>query len=112
MPPAVAQLLLIFCLGCGSNNPADVMPTLYPVTGKVIKNGRHVASGAIRFHTDKSQEAILVTGAVSDDGRFTLATRKGSRTAPGAPAGKYQIVYTPPITKQNSSQRFSRLSSR
>jgi hypothetical protein len=92
-------LLLEPAAGCGGNT-GDPLPTLYLVKGKVLKNGRPVSGGSIRFHAEKSQEAMIISGDVGDDGRFALTTKSGSRTAAGAPPGKYQVVYSPRITKQ------------
>ena len=83
--------LVVF--GCAKG--AD-LPELYPVKGRVLKNGKPVQGGQVQFAPQDTQAALLVNGAVNEDGTFTLTTHKGRSSAAGAPTGKYQVTYSPP----------------
>jgi hypothetical protein len=81
-------------LGCGKG---DDMPPLHPVKGKVVHKGQPVRGGRVELHPVNDQGLIFVNAEVGNDGTFTLITRKGSRSAPGAPEGSYHVLYLPPL---------------
>ena len=60
--------------GCGSS---DTAPKLYPVTGSVAyKGGTPLTGGTVQF-APTNDTAYSVTGAIGDDGTFTLYTLRG-----------------------------------
>src|SRR4051812_47263847 len=92
-----APLFVLFGLtvcGCGK---AEELPALYPVRGKVVRNGKAVAGGNVKFEPVKGQGEIFSNAEVGSDGRFTLATHRRSLAGPGAPEGSYRVVYVPPL---------------
>jgi hypothetical protein len=78
---AVGLLALALLSGCG---PHETLPPLHPVKGKVVKDG------------------ISINGQVDDDGLFELTTLEGRKRHPGAPAGEYRVVYSPPVVGKSS----------
>jgi hypothetical protein len=86
----VLSLLGLMVLGCGKG---DELPHLYPVKGRILKKGQAVSRGQVKFSSPKDPTALLIKADVGKDGSFTLTTTKGSTTAPGAPAGVYQVLY-------------------
>jgi hypothetical protein len=103
---AVLLLLGAVALGCGGKD-AEELPTLHPVTGKVLKHGQPVAGGSIRFTPVNEQAEIIMKGRVGEDGTFELITWKGktreSKTsAAGAPVGTYYVTYSPPTLSKTA----------
>src|SRR5262249_44102573 len=95
IPHPSSLVLVLFglvVLGCGKG---EEMPPLYPVKGKVVNKGKAVQGRRVQFAPVKDQAVIFINGEVGDDGTFTLTTRKGSQSAPGAPEGIYHATYTP-----------------
>jgi|SRR6185437_7569869 len=74
--------------GCG-----DGGPKLYPVTGKVLVNGKPLTSGSVVYNPDKAKGNTFTgvsVGELNADGVYTLDTNG----KPGAPAGSYKITIT------------------
>jgi hypothetical protein len=64
---------------------------VYPVTGKVVFEGRPAAGAVVQFHPqDKSDKSPLVpVGQAGADGSFRLTTYVHED---GAPAGRYAVT--------------------
>ena len=92
--PVVLVLGLLAC-GCGSG---DSLPKTYPVTGSVAdKGGKSLVGGSVQF-TPVADASLSVSGAIQDDGTFTLHTIKGKEKLSGAPEGEYKVTILPPIS--------------
>ncbi len=64
--------------------------TVYPVSGKVMFDGKPAAGAVVHFHpSDKLGQPILPVGQVGADGSFRLTTY---RQEDGAPAGEYAVT--------------------
>ena len=65
--------------------------TVYPVTGKVLFEGRPAAGAVVQFHPqDKADKnALAPLGEVGADGTFRLTTYAHED---GAPAGRYAVT--------------------
>jgi hypothetical protein len=91
--------LLAFLAGCSSAEP---FPDLHPLTGTVTRGGKPVAAGGLIFLPDPPGGTGLVVNAnVKPDGTFTAETSRnkpagGVEVRPGAPTGRYKVVYHPP----------------
>lgn len=99
----LAGLLLVLA-GCGPP-PGAELPPLHPTTGTVTRGGQTVTGGSLRLHaTGGGDENTIVTAEVGKDGTFTVHTVSGAGKAvgrsAGAPAGKYQVTYTPQADSQ------------
>jgi len=98
-----SQLLLLALAvgltGCGPKQPD--FPELVPVKG-VIKKGKDAVSGGdIQFTSESIPSGFVVASPVEADGSYSLVTkrttdREGESRA-GAPAGKYKVIYIPPL---------------
>ena len=91
--------------GCGSGKQPD-FPDLHPVKGVVKRDGQPVKGGSVQFTPDPDTPEFLINSEVGTDGAYTLSTvrttdKKGERK-PGAPAGKYKVTYTPPLSDQTA----------
>src|SRR5262245_29001621 len=94
-----AASVLLFLTGCGGKNQPK-FDELHPVTGTLTAGGKAVTGGAVQFSPDPAKPEFMVNSEVGADGTFRLSTvrttdSKGERK-PGAPAGKYQVTYSPP----------------
>jgi hypothetical protein len=84
MMPVAAALV------CGGCSQEPVLPVTYPVTGKVIYQGKPVAGAVVMFHrkgADVTEGASI--GICDTDGTFELSTF-GDRD--GVPEGDYQVA--------------------
>jgi hypothetical protein len=64
--------------------------TVYPVTGKVLFDGKPAQGAVVHFHPkDKSGKLIVPVGQVGADGSFRLTSYKQDD---GAPAGDYTVT--------------------
>ena len=81
---AVAFSALV--VGCGSKGPV-----LYPVSGKVLVNGKAPEHATVVFHPAGASgpDAVRPRGKVGADGSFTLTSYE---TGDGAPAGEYRVT--------------------
>jgi hypothetical protein len=83
---AVLLLSLACLVGCGGGKG----PTLYPVTGKVLVNGKPAHNATVVFHpTAGGAEAVKPHATVGADGTFSLTS---FATGDGAPAGEYRVT--------------------
>lgn len=78
--------LVILAAGCGKPEAP-----LYPVTGKVLFEGKPAENAMVVFHpvNPTGSEAVRPTAKVGPDGTFKLLT---VRTDDGAPAGDYKVT--------------------
>lgn len=84
--------LVLLCLsgllacGCGSGRKP-----VFPITGKVLVNGKPAAHAMVVFHPvgENGPDVVKPRGKVETDGSFTLTTYDGND---GAPAGDYQVT--------------------
>jgi hypothetical protein len=94
-------------VGCGPP-PGAELPALHPTTGTLTRNGQPVKGGSLRFHVTGGADAnTIVSAEVGTDGAFTVHTVSGAGKAvgrsAGAPAGKYQVTYTPLADSQSAT---------
>ena len=93
-------LLPCLCLASCTSKPAG--PTLYPVTGQVIVNGKPAEGVAVTFHRPPGpvdEQPVLPVGTTDAEGKFTLKTSQGGGALlDGAPAGDYTVtmIWSPP----------------
>ncbi|HTU16444.1 MAG TPA: hypothetical protein VMG10_00150 [Gemmataceae bacterium] len=91
-----AVLALLLVVGC--QKAAD-LPLTHPARGKVVyADGRPLSGGTIQFAPASSSSSVAVSGAIDNEGRFTLSTIKGSQKVAGAVEGQYQVSIIPPLT--------------
>jgi len=86
---AFGALAVLVCGGCGSG------PTLVPVTGRVLLEGKPAAGAYVRFHPEGGERgAPLPSARVQEDGSFRLATLLPGESSPraGAPPGRYAVT--------------------
>lgn len=78
-------------LGIGSCGASDGRKLTYPVTGKVLVNGKPAEHALIVFHPigETGPGSVKSRGKVAGDGTFTLTTYD---TDDGSPAGNYQVT--------------------
>jgi hypothetical protein len=103
-PYAVALLAALAAptaSGCGKSNDAN-LPPLHPVRGQLLNKGAPVTEGAVSFHPLNEQAAVIINGKLDNEGRFELTTVRGASRVPGAPAGQYQVIYSPPVLGKNA----------
>lgn len=92
----VAFLLSCLLAVCGCQKQVELPPT-HPASGKVVyKDGTPMKGGTIQFLSTTPDSSIVVSGAIGDDGSFTLYTLKDKRKAAGAVEGKYKVTILPP----------------
>ena len=65
--------------------------TVYPVSGKVLYEGKPAAGAVVKFYAEEALEPKFVApqAIAGDDGSFRLTTYKAED---GAPAGKYAVT--------------------
>jgi hypothetical protein len=90
-PGILVLAILVGCRADSSSPPAD----LQPVKGRIVDAGTAVKGGGIAFHAVEDPAPLPINADVDDDGRFELATVHDRKRLPGAPPGKYRIVYSP-----------------
>lgn len=92
--------------GCESQLAGD-LPKLFPAKGKLVLGGNGTA-GAVRFQPVSPTEGfadLAIVGEAQSDGTFELSTIHAisQKRATGAPAGKYQVTFLPPMGDQTKS---------
>jgi len=88
-PVVCAALAVLSAVGCGTKGP-----TLYPVRGQVVFDGKPAAGATLVFHpaagdSKSADRPPTPTRTVQADGSFTLATYP---YGDGAPAGEYRVA--------------------
>lgn len=99
-------LLLAVCLAAAA--AAGCQPpkaTLHPLTGTLTHGGKPVSGGGLIFIPDAGGwGGNVVDAAVNPDGTFAAhtahTTADQTDIRPGAPAGRYKVVYNPPSDGQ------------
>ncbi len=104
-------LLAALAAGCGGDASQPKFPDLNPAAGVVKRAGQPVKGGAVQFVPDPDRPDFLVNSEVGADGTFALSTvrttdKSGERKT-GAPAGKYKVVYQPPLGDQTAGGQLS-----
>ena len=96
---AVGLAVCAFLSGCSRG---ERFPALHPLSGKVERDGRPVTTGGLYFAPDPATNSPLsVNARLREDGTFAAETSWAdangkTETRPGAPAGRYKVVYHPP----------------
>ncbi|HEY1190793.1 MAG TPA: hypothetical protein VGE74_24395 [Gemmata sp.] len=86
----------------GCSGKGELIPPLHPLSGTVVRGDTLVTGGGLYFAPDPpTNSSLTVNAAVKSDGTFTAetlwTTSDGkTQTRPGAPAGKYRVIYHPP----------------
>ncbi|MCE9566526.1 MAG: hypothetical protein K8U57_31265 [Planctomycetes bacterium] len=99
-------LLILLSAGCGTETTQPTFADLHSVTGVVKWGGRPANGGSIQFNPDPTTLEFSTNSEVGADGTYSLTTvrttdKSGERKS-GAPAGKYKVTYTPPLTAQTA----------
>ena len=93
-------------IGCGGGSDQPKFPDLNPTIGIVKRAGQPVKGGAVQFVPDPDRPEFLVNSEVGADGTYSLTTvrttDKTGERKPGAPAGKFKVVYQPPLGDQTA----------
>jgi hypothetical protein len=100
----VLSALALAAAGCPAARP---FPDLHPLTGAVTRDGRPVTAGGLIFLPEHGGSGVIVNANVGADGTFSAETSRTSNTGrtearPGAPAGRYKVVYHPPSNGSRS----------
>lgn len=92
--------------GCASSTTQPNFPDLHPVKGVVKRAGQPVKGGVVTFTSVPQESAFMINSEVSSDGTYNLSTVRTTDTTGerkmGAPAGKYQVTYQPPLGDQTA----------
>lgn len=99
----IALFAAALAAAAGCSSAAKPWPDLHPVRGTVKVGGQLVTAGYLTFRSDDAANSdFMVTGKIEPDGTYKLTTthalEKGSQARPGAPAGRYRVMYMPPGT--------------
>lgn len=94
---------ILAVLGCSA--PVTI-PTLHPVTGRVVRAGTPVKGGGLYFApANGEQRGLIHNGSVASDGTFVATTEVYGASPPtrdGLPAGTYRVTYLPISDGQKS----------
>jgi hypothetical protein len=101
----LATLMLLACLGCGTDSGTFVGATV-PVKGKVSFKGKPLTQGEIVFEPDSGGREAH--GTIQPDGTFELTTFKHGD---GAVAGTHRVAVTGTSKKDNVPLKFKNTSS-
>jgi hypothetical protein len=88
-------------LGCGDETSG---PAIYPISGKVLVDGRPAVKARVSFHalTGPAGESLQPIAIVEEDGSFRPSTRFSHD---GAPAGNYAVtVIWPKVTLDHGEE--------
>ncbi|HKI37563.1 MAG TPA: hypothetical protein VKA46_37250 [Gemmataceae bacterium] len=98
---ALAGLLL--AAGCtGSGKP---LPTTYPVSGKVLyADGTPMTGGLVQFKPEGNPD-VTTTGAIQQDGSFTLNSTVEKQQVEGAIEGPHTVTILPPLGEDQRAAR-------
>ncbi len=101
--PSLRTLLgfVLVVEGCGG----EAGPTIYPVSGKVLVDGKPAAKALVTFHPSSGPPTSMIPYAETDaDGTFRPSTRL---TGDGAPAGNYTLTIIWPEIKVDHGEEVS-----
>jgi hypothetical protein len=92
--PALAAGLALLLSGCWG--PRDDRPVTFPVSGRVLLDGKPAAGARVLLTAqgDASLVKLCPHAEVANDGSFRLTT---FRTGDGAPAGQYALTLNWPL---------------
>jgi hypothetical protein len=78
-------------LGCSRTSAIPGEVPVYPVKGQITLEGRPTPGAFVTFHPTSGEKthAVLPSGWVDKDGKFSLTTYRASD---GAPAGEYVVT--------------------
>src|SRR3954469_25512993 len=99
-PVLVISLVVAASPGCAKRQ------AFYPVTGKVLVDGKPADGATVVLHpvNDSGPQAVRPSGRVGPDGTFTVSSyvAETRTTADGAPAGEYYVtvVWLPPNVRE------------
>lgn len=91
-------LLLFGLVGCSETL---TKLELYPVSGRVVRNGQPVRGGGLILQpVEITKEVYTINASVGADGKFVAETLRTLRSGKsiseaGAPVGKYKATYHP-----------------
>jgi hypothetical protein len=90
----IALVIALALIGCG-----DDRPTLVPVTGKVLIDGKPVTAGAIIFHPQAGNPYLKdkPSSLLQLDGSFTMKTFPFGE---GVSPGPYKITLAPEVASR------------
>ncbi len=91
----LTPLVLIGLLGCGHD---DDTPKVFPVSGRILVNGRPAPGAELSFHSLSAEDEKKKPFAIADaNGSYRPSTRLAND---GAPAGDYAVtVVWPKVIK-------------
>jgi hypothetical protein len=101
-PPQTPVVLFALTAAAVGGSATAPFPELHPLTGTVTRDGKPVTGGGLMFAPDPAGgPGLIVNAAVEGDGSFTAQTLRTEadgtlRVRPGAPAGRYRVIYHPP----------------
>ena len=78
-----------FVLGCGGGAPAEKVPPLEPVSGKVMLDGQPAVGVSVTFFP--MEKGNPATATTDETGAYKLKHRTG---AEGTPEGNYQVLFS------------------
>jgi len=104
---AAVVAALGFAAGCGDNRaPQPAFAELVPVSGVVNQGGKPASGGVVQFNPDPDKGEFIINSEIGTDGKFNLSTVRATDSQgerkPGAPPGKYKVVYRPALGNQAS----------
>jgi len=83
---SITGIALMIVLGCGGGG--DEFPKRYPVTGKVILNGKPATKGSVTFSPVDAANGRAAGGEIQPNGTYRLTT---VTPGDGALPGKYLV---------------------
>lgn len=91
--------LMVFAIGCG--NASSNLPTCYPVSGKVLIDGKPAVRATVVFHPQAPWDDGKLYGGqtlTGDNGDFRLTTFSAGD---GVPTGEYIVTIIAPWVSKN-----------
>ena len=101
----VVPVAFALMIGCGSGE-GPAFPALVSVKGVVKRSGWPVSGGVLKFTPEPDTPEFLANAEVGSDGAFIVSTvrttdKAGERKS-GLSAGKYRVIYLPPLGDQTA----------
>lgn len=82
------------------------LPDTYPVQGKVaFPDGQPVSGGGVMMQL-LADTTISCTGVIGPDGTFTVTSFRDNVRRPGACAGQYRVMVTPPVGQEREAMPY------
>jgi hypothetical protein len=99
---ALAAVLL--ATGCQGGK---ALPKTYPVSGKVVySDGTPMTGGLVQFKP-KGNAEVTTSGAIAQDGSFTLNSFVDNQKVTGAIEGPHTVTILPPLGQDQHAARGS-----